>query len=129
MYIQETAHFSAKELECKCGRCDYPGMDAAFMEKIERVRAALGYPMRVNSAYRCPDHNITVSNTGPMGPHTTGRAIDVAVAGYQAFQVVEACVTLGLTGIGCKQHGAWNGRFIHIDDLEGPTRPWIWSYP
>ena len=38
---------------------------------------------------------------------------------------------MGMTGIGIKQHGPHNKRFIHLDNLDNSThpRPTIWSYP
>jgi zinc D-Ala-D-Ala carboxypeptidase len=33
---------------------------------------------------------------------------------------------LGFTGIGVQQKGS--GRFIHLDTMEGGTRPTVWSY-
>lgn len=105
-----------------------PALD--FMQKVERLREAVGFPMPVTSAARCPIHNVTVSATGAAGPHTTGRAIDIGVRGEQALMLVfTALQTGGFTGIGVHQKGA--SRFIHLDDLynkDGQPRPTIWSY-
>lgn len=124
-----TPHFSDEELRCKCGCGGLP--ELGFMLKIERLRVEFGKPMTVTSAYRCPDYNEKVSSTGRNGPHTTGRAIDIAVERADAFELIMAvgrtdyALGLGITGIGVQQKGG--GRFIHLDDLtEG--RPTIWSY-
>lgn len=123
-----TPHFTAKELACKCGCGMLPEKD--FMDKVEALRVAVGFSLPVSSAARCPEHNARVSATGRTGPHTTGRAIDLAVDRQKAYMVLSAAIAMGFTGIGVQQKGS--GRFIHIDDLpnkEGQPRPTTWSYP
>lgn len=99
------------------------------MDKVEALRVAVGFPMRVTSAARCPAHNARVSGTGRTGPHTTGRAIDLGVSHGQAHAVLSKALEMGFTGIGVQQKGG--GRFIHLDDLPnapGQPRPTVWSY-
>lgn len=120
-----TPHFSDEELRCKCG-CGQQNMRAGFMTKVEALRVAVGFPLPVTSAYRCPEHNARVSSTGLTGPHTTGRAIDLGVDRERAFHVLTVALRLGgFSGIGVQQKGA--GRFIHLDSLTD-GRPTIWSY-
>lgn len=121
--------FSESELQCKCGCGMLPEQD--FIVKIETLRRMAGFAFPVTSAARCPEHNAKVSSTGETGPHTTGRAIDIAVSREKAFTLVRLALELriGITGIGVSQKG--NSRFVHLDDLpNSPTspRPTIWSY-
>lgn len=107
-------------------------MDDSFVRKLDDLRERLGFPLIINSGYRCPDHNERVSNTGRNGPHTTGHAADVKVYGRQAFELVTHC-TLGgwMRGIGLRMHGNHARRFVHLDDLDsssGRFRPTIWTY-
>ena len=125
MIVESTEHFSAKELRCRCGNCE-PGMDSVFMGILERVRVKYAAPLVITSAYRCPAYNAQVSGTGSDGPHTTRQAVDIAIRGTDSYDLLAIAIQEGMTGIGIKQHG--NSRFIHLDNLEGPTRPWIWSY-
>lgn len=120
-------NFSLEELECHCG-CGVAGMDPEFMQKLVLMRRDLGFAFKLSSAYRCPDYNERISHTGRTGPHTTGRAVDIVLAGAEAFKVVSNSVQYGFTGIGIKQHGSHAQRFIHLDDLTGDLRPWVWSY-
>ena len=123
-------HFNRKELECHCG-CKKMAMDENFMQKIEELRHGFGKPMRVSSAYRCPNHNERVSSTGRNGPHTTGQAIDIQVSGEDAFELLFFAVGFGFAGMGFKQKGPHANRFIHLDRLESISnrpRPRIWSY-
>lgn len=122
-----TEHFSDDELRCKCG-CGRQEMEAEFLVTLEAIRIAYNRPMHLSSAFRCPAHNAAVSHTGTSGPHTTGRAVDVLVSGRDAHDLICAAVEAGITGIGVSQKGPHAQRFIHLDDLEGPTRPWVWSY-
>lgn len=125
-------HFRASELACKClyTDCLRHAMDDGFMQRLERLRDNIKISMPVTSAYRCPKHNLDVSTTGPAGPHTTGRAIDIRVCGEEAFYLVEAAFYFGFTGVGLMQHGPSPRRFVHLDDLSSPDypRPRVWSY-
>jgi hypothetical protein len=108
-------------------------IETAFLDRFEALRAALGgHPLPITSGYRTPDHNQAVSTTGPEGPHTTARAVDIGIYGERAVALVRAALELGFTGIGIKQTGPIDGRFIHLDDLPpghpAIPRPWIWSY-
>lgn len=122
-----TPHFTAAELACKCGCGMLPAQD--FMDKVEKLRVTVGFPLPVTSAARCPEHNAKVSSSGKDGPHTTGRAIDLGVFGGKAHSVLAAALSMGFTGIGVAQKGG--GRFIHLDDLQSTDkrfRPYVWSY-
>lgn len=106
-------------------------LDPEFLDKLTTLRAALGFPLIVSSYYRSPAYNNDYSGTGLTGPHTTGRAIDIQIYGGRALDLIDSVKPLGFTGVGNKQHGPREGRFVHLDDLpEGPgrPRPWFWSY-
>lgn len=98
------------------------------MRQLNALRGRYAFPFRVTSGYRCPDHNASVSSTGRSGPHTTGKAADIALERREAFLVLSDAAQFGFTGIGVNQKGS--GRFIHLDMLqpdEAP-RPTVWSY-
>ncbi|HET9843155.1 MAG TPA: D-Ala-D-Ala carboxypeptidase family metallohydrolase [Gammaproteobacteria bacterium] len=123
-------YFSQEELQCRCG-CRQMHMKNSFMVKILSLRKLLQFPFKVTSAYRCPSYNQYVSTSGLQGPHTTGRAIDIAVYGEKAFQLVTSAGICGLSGIGIKQSGSFSKRFIHLDDLQledNFPRPNVWNY-
>lgn len=112
-----------KELEFKCHHCDKCEMDYDFVEKLDTVRSIVGFPLRVSSGYRCPEHNMAVSDTGPNGPHTTGKAADILLHGQQARDFLTIAVKF-FPGIGVKQKGIHTTRFIHVDDLGSR----LWTY-
>jgi len=124
-------YFSLEELKCHCGKCGSTGleMDNDFMQWLVALREVLGFPFIVPSAYRCPAYNAQVSSTGLNGPHTTGKAIDIACSGAQSMQLERAALNAGVQGKGCNQKG--DGRFIHLDRcgaIDGLPRPASWSY-
>ena len=127
MTVEESEFFTKEELQCKCG-CGQARMDEDFMQMMDILRFKLNKPVRLNSAYRCPEHNNNVSSTGYNGPHTTGKAVDVRCSGKTAHAILKIAAGLDFDGIGISQKGDHGGRFIHLDTLRGDTRPWVWSY-
>lgn len=137
-------NFSRSEMVCSCG-CGRADMEPEFMRRLQRLRSHYNRPMVITSGYRCPDYNARVGTTGRDGPHTTGKAVDVAVRGADARDLASMAMTYGFTGIGVQQKG--EGRFLHLDllpvndpgsdpddpdnddyDPDQPPRPWLWSY-
>ena len=121
-------NFSFGELACsETGECR---MDPLTMDRLQLLRSQYGQPLIISSGYRSPEHKIEAAKpTGP-GTHAKGRAIDVACAGVDAYEILTEALIVGFTGIGVSQQGA--ARFLHLDDL-GPgehsvPRPSIWSY-
>ena len=56
-------YFTEDELKCKhTGLCD---MDWAFMQTVERIRERCGFPFKVSSAYRSPEHPIEAKKSTP----------------------------------------------------------------
>lgn len=123
--------FTEEEMRCQCG-CEQGGMHSEFMEKLTSLRADWGQPMVVTSAYRCKNHPIEakkIAQDKPPGTHESGRAVDIAIQGEDAYKFLCAALGHGFSGIGVNQKGS--SRFIHLDDLtrdEGWPRPTIWSY-
>lgn len=119
--------FSPHEMSCK-GDGSLK-VDEKFMDTLQAVRAAVGFPMVVTSGYRSPAYNAKISETGEHGPHTTGMAVDISVSGPRAVTLLQVAMQLGMRGFGISQKGA--SRFIHLDMVpnspESP-RPALWSY-
>lgn len=114
--------------EFACSHCGQNLIDSQFVQELDDLRHEYGKPMKVTSGYRCPTHNAKVSSTGTNGPHTFGRAADIAVDRGDAYRLAKLAFARGFTGIGLQQKGA--GRFIHLDTLPNAAhpRPTIWSY-
>lgn len=130
MIWERLAHFRREEFLCPC--CNHERMDGDFLLMLDDLRHRLEFPLVVTSGYRCPVYNNKIASTGYSGPHTTGRAVDLAIFGNQAFRLVtQASLGGWMSGIGLRQHGPHERRFIHLDNLEsedGRFRPTIWTY-
>jgi zinc D-Ala-D-Ala carboxypeptidase len=113
------------KLTCSCG-CGRMEMQESFMKKMVEIRKEVNMPFMITSGYRCPSHNNQASSTGFRGPHTTGRALDIAVTGSRMrYLVMEAARRQGITRIGIGKG------FIHLDDLtaeDGFDEKVIWPY-
>ena len=121
-------NFSNKELSCS--HCNENHFDQATLDALQGLREAIGKPLKISSAYRCPVHNQKVSSTGVLGPHVTGKAIDILCSGSFAHEVLSYAMIRSSVwkGIGISQKGEHSSRFIHLDTIEADNRPWIWSY-
>ncbi len=82
--------------------------------------------MSITSGFRCPEHDKAI---GGAGVHPTGQAADIAISGENAYHMLNAALLHGMTGIGQKQHGPYEDRFMHLDATTGPLRPRVWTYP
>jgi uncharacterized protein YcbK (DUF882 family) len=115
--------FNASEQRCRCGQC--AGLLADdFAAWLDELREELARPLRLTSAYRCPEHDARV---GGKGPHTTGRAADIAaVASSEKHAIAKAALALGALGVGV------GATFVHVDRIEPGgkfPRPGLWTYP
>lgn len=122
-------NFSPEELRCRgTGQLLFV---PSSLDRVQAIRTGLGFSLPITSAGRAPEYNAIVSSTGTSGPHTTGHAWDFGVWGENAYRLIAAAHGHGFTGMGVKQHGPHNKRFIHLDDIKpggSAPRPWLWSY-
>lgn len=123
-------NFSFAEMACReTGHCL---IDVAFMDKLQRLRSGLGFPLKITSGYRSPDHSVEAAKE-ERGSHTYGLAVDIAVSGSKAWSVLSEAMILNFTGIGVCQKGPLESRFIHLDCMTSEIsyrfpRPAVWSY-
>ena len=111
--------------EVKCQHCGELKIDEELMDLVQEARETLG-PLRITSGYRCSEHNNNISSTGPTGPHTTGKAVDISVRNSQHRKQLIDYFAPEVTGLGIAKS------FIHIDlltDDDGfDARPNCWTY-
>jgi len=102
-------HFKDSELACKhCGR---NLVTKTLLEALEAFRSAVGKPVTVNSAYRCPEHNKAVGGA-PNSQHVLGQAADVSVKGKTPSELEAIARKIPeIRGIGRADHHG----YIHID--------------
>ena len=73
-------HLTWKELACKDGTV-YPlgwrdSRAAILAQEFEKIRALVGGPIRIGSAYRTPEHNRKIGGA-QHSQHVEGRALDL----------------------------------------------------
>lgn len=120
-----TRYSNFKPAEFACSHCGENATQEELLEKLQALRNRYGKPMRITSGYRCKDHPIEAKKPAP-GPHSTGLACDVGVEGADAHRLLGLALDAGFKGIGVQQKGT--GRFLHLDLIDGPNRPTVWSY-
>ena len=114
-----------KPEELSCSHCGELKIHEDIMDLLQEARNDLG-PITITSAYRCSTHNSAVSKTGANGPHTTGKAVDIAVKDSQHRKQLIDYFAPQVQGLGIAKS------FIHIDLLyeeDGfEMRPNSWVY-
>ena len=120
MVREHTEHFSKRELSCPC--CGVMGMDQEFMDILEAVRKEYGKPMKLNSSFRCADHNAAI-NAKSSSSHCLGLAVDISCEGSrQRFDLIRHFLK-HITRIGIGEG------FLHADhDLGNKSPNVIWTY-
>ena len=104
---------------------EFEKMDPKLLEKLDQLREAYGYPIKLTSTYRSPDHPIEAKKTKP-GEHAYGAAVDIACVGGEAtFKLVKAAIEVGFTRIGISR----KNNFVHVGiGYDGAPPVTIWTY-
>ena len=104
---------------------EFEKMDSKLLEKLDQLREAYGYPIKLTSTYRSPDHPIEAKKEKP-GEHSHGAAVDIACVGGEAtFKLVKAAIKVGFTRIGISR----KNNFVHVGiGYPGAPETTIWTY-
>ena len=96
-------------------------MDIDFLDKLDEAREFAGFPWFINSAYRGPEHPLSINN--PSSSHIKGLAVDIAVTDSSTrYLIIDALIHVGFNRIGIAD------TFIHVDDDKDKTGGVIWTY-
>ena len=68
-------NFEDTEFVCGCG-CGVQKMDDDFLDNLQELRTKCGFGFKINSGWRCNEHNTKVSKNS-MGDHPRGYAVDI----------------------------------------------------
>ena len=82
-------HFAPRELACKCATSPCDGEyfhDPHFLDALERLREAMGAPLKINSGRRCPRRNRAVGGA-KESQHLLRIAADLALAGHEPAEL------------------------------------------
>ena len=101
--MNHARYFEPREFRCPCG-CKSPfyewNVDAELVELCDKIRESYGAPIRVDSAYRCAEHNLEVGGVVDSF-HTKGKAADLhPVKGRKTQEEIKSDV-LRLQKIAC----------------------------
>jgi zinc D-Ala-D-Ala carboxypeptidase len=119
-FARRWPNFSPAEIACK-------GTGAlliheAGLDALQSLRARLGKPLILTSAYRSPRHNAAVRGA-VNSMHLAGHAFDVRMENHDPAQFEQAARACGFTGFGYYPASG----FMHID--LGPARTWGTPFP
>lgn len=114
----EIVGFTRNEFACPCPRCGgYPVEPA---ERLVRVAVQIrehfgGKPVAVSSGVRCQAHNAELPGSSSTSRHIRGLAMDFAVRGVPAAQVLAYTQQLKSRGIIHYTYEMTGTGYVHID--------------
>jgi uncharacterized protein YcbK (DUF882 family) len=74
---QLSKNFNSSEFQCPCNKCVDQFISQELVDKLQKVRDLYAKSIKVNSGYRCPEHNAAVG--GKIGSaHMSGLAGDIS---------------------------------------------------
>lgn len=104
---------------------EFDKMDPVLLAMLDDLRENYGYPIKLTSTYRSPEHPIEARKSKP-GEHAYGAAVDIACVGGEAtFKLVKAAIETGFTRIGISR----KNNFVHVGiGYPGAPETTIWTY-
>ena len=120
-----TKNFSKHEFDSKCGAempVDVFHNVVKVATQLQYLRNKLGKPIRVNSAYRSPEHNAKVGGV-KTSQHLLGKAADIVIKGMpttELYNFIEEAISNGdmlQGGLGLYD------TFVHYD-IRGSKARW-----
>ena len=92
------------------------GMTDETVQKFDKLRDILGFPLILTSGFRSPEKNQSVIGAVPDSSHCKGMAGDFRVrSSHEAYAIVMAAKEVGINRIGIYVDSYWNHRHLHLD--------------
>lgn len=116
--IGKSLHISWGELSCKDGT-PYPiefikdGRVIELVVMFERIRALVGGPLIINSAYRTVTYNRKVGGS-PKSQHLFGKALDIQPPKNMSVALFHAALRTNVQELGIRGLGKYK-TFVHCD--------------
>ena len=124
-------YFNSSEFSCPCSSCLETKINAHLVEKLNAVREAFGFPIRITSGYRCPDYQEGLKARGyetavGVSQHELGNAVDLQPAANASG------VSIGMENLRkiLENYFAAIGEgrtFFHVDMRDDKTRRWSYN--
>lgn len=130
MAFKENPYFKLDEFKCKCGKCSIPPNvpNDELIDVLCEIREHYGQPVRINSGYRCKDHNSKIGGAA-NSQHTVGSAADFTVDGIKTIDVYNFVIEKYDSkpyGIARRLSKDEYKGFVHIDTTKSRRR-WVYN--
>lgn len=113
-------NFNLNEFACPC--CGGNNIQAKFIERLDLARNMAVLPFKINSGWRCADHNKEIGGESHSS-HMSGWAADIACeSSGNRKRMISALLQAGFTRLGIGK------TFIHADDDPDKPQHVIWVY-
>lgn len=112
-------HFKKQELKCKC--CGIEDMDFNFVMLLDAIRETVGFPININSGFRCKKRNEEIGGSEDS-QHLVGLAVDVkCYLDNEVYKIAKSAFMLSLSVLTNQKLGSpYEGRFLHLDNRKSP---------
>ena len=108
-------NFRRREFACKGASCcgHSAPVDDRLLDGLQALREKAGFPIRINSGFRCNNHNADVGGS-PNSQHRLGKAADIRCNGMTPKELYELAITIpefenGGVGLYIRK------QFVHVD--------------
>ena len=110
-------YFKLEDFDCQ--ETGENEMDVEFIEALDILREACGFPFNITSGYRSKDHSIEKAKT-TVGTHAQGIAADIKVSGgSERLTIVKHASAMGMS-VGVAK------TFVHVDTRKTPAMCWCY---
>jgi zinc D-Ala-D-Ala carboxypeptidase len=116
------AHFTDKELGCKCG-CGRNETTQALVDALDELHELAGRAVIIHDAYRCPKHNNETPGAVANSEHPRGEAADLHIPGLglaELYRLADKVPAFANGGIGVYDTAQ---PMIHVD-VRGHRARW-----
>jgi len=111
--------FKRTEFSCPCcGRAD---ISKELVDRLDYCREIAGVPFRINSGFRCKQHNGRIHGK-PRSSHLDGSGADISAPSGALKSTIVASLFAG----GIKRVGIYKN-FIHCDISKKLPYPMLWT--
>jgi len=72
-------NFLLREFVCSCGKCKLTAIDSEILTGLGKLRKEFGEAIKINSGFRCQEHNREDVKGAMYSYHCRGMAVDLAL--------------------------------------------------